>query len=1217
VVILESAISRMTMSSTIPLTVILIFFASYVKAGPPESQLDKFIRNGFPQHLRISAETEEPLAWGGPLLGDYILEPDIRSLKGTLPLGVVYKHKYLSYYLYAIQNDYLALGQDYSKVAYYAALKLIHHPSLIVGDGSFANEDTNALEKYPFNFMLEFSSSPLPLPPFVGPCKYEVSSTGPFAQKYADLMGVYDRVEFDECFGRQVWRKQNYYLMMQSGGSWVFSSAHQCNEKNAEKSIFFGAFDDYYLYTKLPSIGSIRWAHAGSDSNDNVYDEFLKIKDVCGAEDTNSIELTLDDLIETGFPEASGNTGNTGNTETSKIIASLSSAEFGGKIFIETSELFSSLPYEDQEFVIQNIDVDVAEELLSISTLNEQALTPQVIEKLSADCDQNCIEEKQKTLVKIAQIEDTVNEQEESWNKVTADLEKAEKVLEEISKFAFNYDLATFNSDIHKKRLVEKIDNAHKQGYLNDNQYKLMKEQVENAADFDPTVVPSIHAIKASTVQELNTRRRQSLEKEGTWKKIKSEMTAWKTGVKSMSKTETVGKSGAVAGHIFSGVQKFGAKNSDGSPDSLQILSGVSDIATGLAEFLPPPASVVTGTVSNLLSMFGLGGPSTEEVVKEEFQKMKKFTADLIDKQNKYIEDKFGEQSILIREQTREIIYELSNKLDQKAELILKEIQQTTKKQTDDFIKFLKTNEFENLLTEADALNGLADVHLSFISAYKPDKTISDLTAEVIISYLPLYVASELDIGRFQNNFEKTCLDARKQYMQLPFYTVNQNRLCSELLYMFLANNMKRESVLSEILALLQLHPSYERRDSVKGYWSIARNSKKQIKAWVQSKITNNLNLFCPLFIIDVGNWKSPIYKQYTLNFIKNIDPDFVYNKQAWETCQNVVENNVKKHCQCNEKGSSSIYCYDREDRKCICKEHFKGDECEVEEAILITGGDGAKQSAEIFNPWLNSMCELPPLPDERVGHVQSGNTLCGGGYTLRSCIQWSVQEGGWVTLPLTLTEKRDGSSVWKLSQDNSFVIMGGLASDADETSETVSSDGVSTRRSLNMEYPIWLACSISLGDKVVLTGGWADLARRVSLYSTDRFVKYMPNLNKGRYNHGCTSYTTGGEQVLLVTGGFDVGGGYKRLDSTEVLYLSWSRWAEISAKLPRRLSGVRLITVNNRVLLFGGMDDGDEHNDDILHVEGNSWSNLGTMTKGRSGHSLSVVNLADFPNCN
>ena len=124
-------------------------------------------------------------------------------------------------------------------------------------------------------------------------------------------------------------------------------------------------------------------------------------------------------------------------------------------------------------------------------------------------------------------------------------------------------------------------------------------------------------------------------------------------------------------------------------------------------------------------------------------------------------------------------------------------------------------------------------------------------------------------------------------------------------------------------------------------------------------------------------------------------------------------------------------------------------------EAILITGGfRDAKQSAELFLPWQNSACELPPLPDERWGHVQSGNMLCGGGYTKRSCIQWSVQQGGWVTLPLNLTEERRYSSVW--SQDNSLVIMGGRDGVAARTSETVSSDRVTTRSSFRMKYPTW-----------------------------------------------------------------------------------------------------------------------------------------------------------------
>ena len=88
--------------------------------------------------------------------------------------------------------------------------------------------------------------------------------------------------------------------------------------------------------------------------------------------------------------------------------------------------------------------------------------------------------------------------------------------------------------------------------------------------------------------------------------------------MKSMSKTEKVSKSASAAGALLGAIGKFGAKNDDGSPDALKILSGVADISNAIASFLPPPASVITGTVSSLLNIFGAGGPSTEEVVKEE-----------------------------------------------------------------------------------------------------------------------------------------------------------------------------------------------------------------------------------------------------------------------------------------------------------------------------------------------------------------------------------------------------------------------------------------------------------------------------------------------------------------------------------------------------------------------------------------------------------------------
>ena len=53
------------------------------------------------------------------------------------------------------------------------------------------------------------------------------------------------------------------------------------------------------------------------------------------------------------------------------------------------------------------------------------------------------------------------------------------------------------------------------------------------------------------------------------------------------------------------------------------------------------------------------------------------------------------------------------------------------------------------------------------------------------------------------------------------------------------------------------------------------------------------------------------------------------------------------------------------------------------------------------------------------------------------------------------------------------------------------------------------------------------------------------------------------------MTGGRDGGAAYS-LDSTEVLRPG-SEWQEItSARLPRPMLNVRVITVNNRVLLFG-----------------------------------------------
>ena len=107
--------------------------------------------------------------------------------------------------------------------------------------------------------------------------------------------------------------------------------------------------------------------------------------------------------------------------------------------------------------------------------------------------------------------------------------------------------------------------------------------------------------------------------------------------------------------------------------------------------------------------------------------------------------------------------------------------------------------------------------------------------------------------------------------------------------------------------------------------------------------------------------------------------------------------------------------------------------------------------------------------------------------------------------------------------------------------------------------------------------------------------------------------------------------GGFK-LDSTEVLRPG-SNWQEItSARLPRPLTGVRVINVNNRVLLFGewrqiiiiaaqptltcvagGTDTENRNRNEILEYKDGRWDKIGTMNNAREYHGVSLINFNDF----
>jgi len=288
------------------------------------------------------------------------------------------------------------------------------------------------------------------------------------------------------------------------------------------------------------------------------------------------------------------------------------------------------------------------------------------------------------------------------------------------------------------------------------------------------------------------------------------------------------------------------------------------------------------------------------------------------------------------------------------------------------------------------------------------------------------------------------------------------------------------------------------------------------------------------------------------------------------------------------------------------------------EPAILVTGGVGTSTSAEVLFTNGSSVCELPPLPDFKYSHTQSGLTACGGdnwpgsgSNTSRSCIKFEA--GSWTTLTDNLVEERDDQSSW-VTPDGDILLIGGF--DSETTTEIVYQNGTSIR-SFDLKYKTERACSIELPEMFILTGGFyrRDYVSetRVSRYTTSGWMEYLPELNQGRMDHGCGYfYNDDMQRVFLVAGGYD--DDVDELSSTETLVEGGQAWS-FQQPLPSRRGFLSGISLPDTVLMIGGsyyIDDIDY--DDVLMFapETSDWKKIGSMKNARHRHAASLVNLGD-----
>ena len=264
---------------------------------------------------------------------------------------------------------------------------------------------------------------------------------------------------------------------------------------------------------------------------------------------------------------------------------------------------------------------------------------------------------------------------------------------------------------------------------------------------------------------------------------------------------------------------------------------------------------------------------------------------------------------------------------------------------------------------------------------------------------------------------------------------------------------------------------------------------------------------------------------------------------------------------------------------------------------------------------------ELPPM-----NSASSGLTLsflskssrlvsCGGNNSAQICVSYEQGTSGWQTFA-TMAKNRTAHSDWVFIDnegEEKILLMGG-----EQSSKSTEVAQGQSGKDFHLSFNGAGSCAISLGSRVVLTGGsWtAGGHKQVVSYTSTGARARLPSLRTPRFHHACSWFITGGAVVYLVTGG--TSDGHNFLKSTELLLPSATTW-ELAEPLPHPLAGAAVAVMEEeRPILTGGHLGGAEFSDKVLEYwyESDEWVEVGKMSVPRAYHGIAVVRLKLVKQC-
>ena len=451
----------------------------------------------------------------------------------------------------------------------------------------------------------------------------------------------------------------------------------------------------------------------------------------------------------------------------------------------------------------------------------------EVAEKISSMCQGECRVNRDEAIknVTIAASETNIlfDQKINETSEQSLMLTRSAAALTLLSKSALQLREEMHNPNELTKKLHKQIDTAVGDGLLSPDLADDLKKNVASTLVIDPSApqnsVESIIQNVNKAIRQSNYVKQEELKGLKKGKQMAADYYATtKREFKAMTNADALAKGSNAVGGILTAVHKFQ------TGDEMKMVSGCLDIANSVAQFLPPPASIITESVSGVFNLFIGGPPATsndqviaevKDAVKSGFLQQKKFLAKKFDEHIKIITAEFQKLETIIKEAGED----LKNYMGEEYLRKLKNDALAQMEAVEEKLIFIE--QYQNTDVPVDV-------------AHSIDRQIAALS-NTRYSALSKTTFEDICIGILNDDYAKS-KEVKRKY-------------CAILLYTYLMVEEDRSIVLSQLITLLAKTPL---KKSTEGYLEVDLHRRKEMQDFVERAVLDE-KVGCSIFNPQAG----------------------------------------------------------------------------------------------------------------------------------------------------------------------------------------------------------------------------------------------------------------------------------------------------------------------------------------------------------------------------